>query len=522
MIATSKTPTLTVPGRLALALALAASAVARGGEGPAYRPPDYLLAIGVGDYAILNPVPGTAHDPELIAAAWPGVEKTVLRNREATKNRIMQALRELPDRVPHGGFCVILLSGHGGRHGGQWEFCPHDFDPAQSGDTGLSGGELAALILKLQRRMQARVLLIVNACHAGGLRSQLERNLNGEEVAFELDPKNNNMPTGTMYDLLSYMELPDFILLASSIPAQSSIATNENSCFPLVVAAALRGAADDDGDGLVTLREVRRYLTWRVPKLVAEFPSRPGLQALEQDCLLDWPLRTSESTPLSRVKVTNPFSNGIDEYKARRYVIEHHRPMWFVMKSAAGMASEAEKRDYFLYYHHQPIGEGPSTVEKQVLAKFEAFRDYTFDRSFLDLYREYNKRPETPGDVPASLVGEWRFQRRIRRGSMMTTAVVDLELGPDGQYLIKYTRTDSQAAAGGWKPVEKPKPDSWSGSFGHYSEFSKEWLYLDAENKGYRLEITSRKDDTIKVDVGITGDPLWDGEWTLRRQPVMK
>lgn len=253
-------------------LAMCDTAVAA--DAPKYRAPDRVLAVGVGENSHLEDLPGAANDPKLFASLWPSSEAITVVNREATAAGIKKAFGRLKGEVKPGGFSAILLSGHGGRSRGSWDFCPHDYDPANPSRARLDGAWIAGKVGELVDRGD-RVLLVVDSCHAGELRSHLEHLLGGESGKGEL------------------------ILLAASVPSQFSLDGDKNGLFTTAVAEGLRGRADTDGDGLVTLKELQRYIAWRLRELVRKDAKLPGVAWSEQDAVCDASASVGERLPLS-------------------------------------------------------------------------------------------------------------------------------------------------------------------------------------------------------------------------------
>ena len=139
----------------------------------------YALLIGVGTYANaphLN-VPVTTADAEQVAlvlgdprfCGYPAGQVTLLRDSEATRPGILQALDRLAARATKDATVVLFYSGHG-HYGedGAYYLTTNDMQLTATGKiangTAIRQDEL---LNALQRVLAERVLLIFNACHSG-------------------------------------------------------------------------------------------------------------------------------------------------------------------------------------------------------------------------------------------------------------------------------------------------------------------------------------------------------------------
>jgi hypothetical protein len=140
----------------------------------------YALIIGVGSYRFaphLN-VPITAADAEAVATAlrdprlcgYPDANVTLLANEGATRDGVLAALRTLAQRTTPDDTVLLFYSGHGEYSAdGGYYLTTHDTRFDQGG--GVTGTALSQvdLIDALRKIKGQRVLVLVNACHAGEL-----------------------------------------------------------------------------------------------------------------------------------------------------------------------------------------------------------------------------------------------------------------------------------------------------------------------------------------------------------------
>jgi hypothetical protein len=163
-----------------------------------------------------------------------------LLNREATRANILRNRKAIEERVRKGDTVVAPFFGHGLKLlSGEWHFCAADFAHAGGMITGgnLTASELRAWVSRLTQK-GVRVLLIIGSCHSGAVNSNVDGAVvlaacQAEEAAWEAN----------------------------------LFALKDNSLFNRVLLDALRGKADRNGDGMVTLDEVVDYLNRHLPEL---------------------------------------------------------------------------------------------------------------------------------------------------------------------------------------------------------------------------------------------------------------
>ncbi|SRR6266545_2957104 len=269
--------------RASLVLALAVFLVGPAGiraDGP--TPDCYVLSVGVDSYAKANPLKGCVNDARDLAAQFVGqqgkvfgkVTSRVLTDASATKAAIARDLAQLATAAKAGDFAVLFFSGHGDRTQGNqaWCFLPHDYDRQRHSATALTDRELLARADALTGR-GLKVLLIVDACFAGQLRHSARDSL-----------KRPTNPQGG-----------GLILMLSSMPSQTSAALGQYSAFARAVVEGLAGEADMDGDGFVTLKELRLFAYERTYQLLKQ----RGLK-VDQDGECHWSLSLSDGMRLTK------------------------------------------------------------------------------------------------------------------------------------------------------------------------------------------------------------------------------
>jgi hypothetical protein len=219
------------------------------------HPDCFVLSIGIDGYQKQNRLSGCVNDARDVAARFAAqqgkrfgtVARRVLTERDAGRAAITRGLTWLGGAGREGDFAVLFLSGHGGRdRDGGWYFLAHDYDPRRHSATALTDREILQRANALAER-GLKVLVIIDACFSGRLL------LNARSV---LDQ--------------SHKSGGGVVVMVSSAAGQTSAALGPYSAFARTVVEALTGEADADGDGRVTLQEVRRYTPNRTHQLLRQ------------------------------------------------------------------------------------------------------------------------------------------------------------------------------------------------------------------------------------------------------------
>jgi uncharacterized caspase-like protein len=207
-----------------------------------------------------------------------------LTDEEATRRNILMKLNEIASKAGPEDMVIFYFSGHGTRdmkHGLTY-LIPYDHDLSDLGTTCIRFSDLANKI----RDMEAsKVVVILDACHSGGVKPK------GARAAVE---------TGIVerYDE-EFRKAEGRPLLLSSDESEVSWETEENGIFTRFLLEGLNGKADTNPeDGIVTFTEAAEYVEEAVPKYTREnFPreQRPmrrydfGQVRGDIPLAIDWP-----------------------------------------------------------------------------------------------------------------------------------------------------------------------------------------------------------------------------------------
>lgn len=242
------------------------------------RPDLFVLAVGIDRYTPpTKDLSGCVNDALGMAKLFQAqrgklfeqVDVQILTDAKATGAGILSGFQTLKQKGKAGDWYAIVLSGHGGMELHRWAFTAHDRNNVSD-----------AAILELADRLAAenkKVLILIDACHAGQLRLAAHAVLNRHQ-----DPHKGGI-----------------LLMLASMPAQLSAALQTYSAFARAVEDGLAGFADYDNDQRITLKELRRFTYNRVYELRLRRLGVPGVTVDAQDCVIDASLSMPESMVLA-------------------------------------------------------------------------------------------------------------------------------------------------------------------------------------------------------------------------------
>ena len=240
-----------------------------------------VLAIGINEYAnaSLN-LNFAVPDAQVVAdtlraragSLFREVRVTVLRNRQATRRGVLDALEEVARTTLPTDTFVLYIAGHGVRTepDQRFLFLPHDVTDTSNWTTlRRQGIEDSALVAAIARIRARDGLLLLDTCHAGQLTMDQLSALGNETGRF---------------------------LLAASTSVQEALDSydDRNGVFAFAVREALQGRAATDGEGRVSALALGEWVMRRVPQLAAEKRHR-------QDAVFRTASRELRSFPLAMV-----------------------------------------------------------------------------------------------------------------------------------------------------------------------------------------------------------------------------
>lgn len=222
----------------------------------------WLLSIGVSRYASpdLNlqfaDADAQAMADTIQSAARNGpyreVRSLVLTNEDATRESILGGLSRFLGQAGPDDVAVLFVAGHGIRDltSGSYYFLPAPATAENLVTEGLRMSDFDEMLRVVRRNVRAMVVML-DTCHAGALGIPSSRVVSADEMARQITAGEG------------------FFLLAATKPGeeskeQSSLA---HGAFTYAVLEGLRGSADTDGDGTLSVSELFGYVARRVPLL---------------------------------------------------------------------------------------------------------------------------------------------------------------------------------------------------------------------------------------------------------------
>jgi uncharacterized caspase-like protein len=238
---------------------------------PSARPEGrtWAVLIGVQKYHRANPLRFTINDVRQLADTLHrrgGItSEQILELTDDAPNPRYQPLRaslmaELPEFLAKPGpedRLIVYFSGHGFHAQGKLFLAPLDCDPANPEPTGIAVEWLREKIAACRANFK---LLVLDTCHAGS-------------------EKGNGDRTGVSANDLGepFRDLAGVVTLASSTAEQKSQLweDKQQSLFSYWLNQGLKGHADDDSDGVVSIDELYKYVYRRVTTTAKARFSRP-------------------------------------------------------------------------------------------------------------------------------------------------------------------------------------------------------------------------------------------------------
>jgi uncharacterized caspase-like protein/TolB-like protein len=229
----------------------------------ANRPTLWLLAIGVSRYKEADIALQFADaDARAMAAAleqqgrgpiYREAKTLVLTNEEVTRESILGGIERFLGQAGPDDVAAIFLAGHGvqDRATGTYYFLPYPANGSNLLTDGLRMSDFDEMIRVLRRNVR-RVVVMLDTCHSGALRLASARAVPSAD------------------DLAVQVSLAEgLFLLAATKPGEDSTETPElaHGAFTYSLLQGLRGDADADGDGLLSVSELFGYVASHVPRL---------------------------------------------------------------------------------------------------------------------------------------------------------------------------------------------------------------------------------------------------------------
>ena len=184
----------------------------------------------------------------------PAAQRVLLTDEQATRTEVLDRLHKLVKNTAEDDMLVVFLALHGVPDEGELYFAMNDTDAGKLRPTGISQRELES---ELGLARAKRVLVVADACHAGAIGFAGVKGARGVQVneTNELIAKIASTGKGTA--ILSAAS-------ANEASQEDARFGGGHGAFTAALLEGLRGLADKDRDGFVTIREAYQYTSDRV------------------------------------------------------------------------------------------------------------------------------------------------------------------------------------------------------------------------------------------------------------------
>jgi len=220
----------------------------------------HAVSIGIDRYGASQLKLGYARaDAETIAKLMRGskgydkVTVAELYDAGATRDGVRKTLKAAATAAAPGDAIIVYLAGHGISIRGSWYFLSPEVKDVEEDEIVRLSTSAEQIAAALRESKASRVVLMIDACHSGAIVKDV-KGLLQNRIYTQL-----GRSTG-------------FAVLAAARQDQAALERNTlgHGVFTAAIMAALGGAADRNGDGKVTARELAAYLARQIPALATE------------------------------------------------------------------------------------------------------------------------------------------------------------------------------------------------------------------------------------------------------------
>jgi uncharacterized caspase-like protein len=176
-----------------------------------------------------------------------------LYEAKATRDAVLATLRSAASAAAPGDALVVYMAGHGIAIRGGWYFLSPAVKEVEEEEIIKLSPSADQIAAALRESKASRIVLMIDACNSGAVVKDV-KGLLQNRVYTQLGRQ-----TG-------------FVVLAAARQDQAALerATLGHGVFTAAIMAAFSGAADRNGDGRVTARELTAYLARQIPTLATE------------------------------------------------------------------------------------------------------------------------------------------------------------------------------------------------------------------------------------------------------------
>ena len=220
----------------------------------------HAVTVGIDRYGVASLKLGYARkDAEAMAQLMRGskgydkVAVSELYDANATRDSILGTLRSAATAAAPGDAIIVYLAGHGIAIRGGWYFLSPAVTEVEEDEIIRLSASAEQISAALRESKASRIVLMIDACNSGAVVKDVKGLLQNR-----------------VYTQLG--RVTGFAVLAAARQDQAALerGTLGHGVFTSAIMAALTGAADRNGDGRVTARELAAYLARQIPTLATE------------------------------------------------------------------------------------------------------------------------------------------------------------------------------------------------------------------------------------------------------------
>lgn len=297
---------------------------------PCY-PQGHALLIGVANYQHVPGLPAAIlNDAQDVAATltstaycgYPPANVITLLDGQATRAAILTNLAELAARASADDTVCVFFSGHGAIVGSPGDedsvLVTVDTDLSDIERTSVSSEEFGKALSRIKAK---RVLVFIDACHAGG--AAVSKSL--------ADGKGHSFKSGYSQNTFEKLAAGSGRALMASCRADEVSGVfrgARNSVFTSALLAGLRGAADKVGCGFIRVFDLFNYVAEEVPKQIPD-DQHPIFKAdnLETNFAIALSLGGKKSTALSGLVEGGATASSQDPWMALELALSDLYPL---------------------------------------------------------------------------------------------------------------------------------------------------------------------------------------------------
>jgi len=310
-----------------------------------------------------------------------------ISEEKPTRNSILSKLAAMSRIASQEDTILFYFSGHGYEKNGQPYLLGSDSYTNAFEETAIPAGT----IRKMMEESVARVkILMLDACHSGIMKGV----------------KDSGVMTKVFFDSL-FPPPEGFVVLSSCKLGESSYEwkEKEHGVFSYYLLEGSRGAADSDGDGVVTITDVHRYVSENVKRWAFA-------RGLEQNPMLE--AKISGEIPLFTIEKPLKVEQPIDKTVIEQIVVETK-----ALESDDDLQNALEKMcGTLLQFSESPaIDRVPNSSVYQFIygeIRPQKERSVTRDTRWVDVVFDYVKEHWQKIDELISLIGGKQPLDRIR------------------------------------------------------------------------------------------------------------